>query len=77
MLFRSVSIKMHKKVINFQNGQNGDFGGYNFFWCVFKNTEQNNNHVFIVLKKILGCFSSKTKSTLFLGENKIVLNLKF
>ena len=22
----------------------------NFFWCVFKNTEQNNNCVFIVFK---------------------------
>ena len=43
----------------------------NFFVCVFKNTEQNNNCVFIVYKaeseqkqeekNSFGCFSSKTK----------------
>ena len=26
------------------------FAVNNFFWCVFKNTEQNNNCVFIVFK---------------------------
>ena len=49
----------------------------NFFVCVFKNTEQNNNCVFIVYKaesepkheeKILfGYFFSKTKNALFWG----------
>ena len=58
-----------------------------FFWCVFKNTEQNNNCVFIVFKAesepkhkekmLVVCFSSKTKKALFWGENKTVLKLKF
>ena len=48
----------------------------NFFFMRFKNTEQNNNCVFIVFKgesdqheeKIFfGCFSSKTKNALFRG----------
>ena len=47
----------------------------NFFWCVFKNTEPNNNRVFIVFKAesepkhkektFFGCFSSKTNDALF------------
>ena len=49
----------------------------NFFWCVFKNTEQNNNCVFIVFKAesepkheekfFFECFSSKTKNALIWG----------
>ena len=59
----------------------------NFFWCVFKNTEQNNNCVFIVFKAesepkheekfFLGVFLQKPKTRFFGGENKIVLKLKF
>ena len=58
----------------------------NFFWCVFKNTEQNNNCVFIVFKAesepkhkekfFLGVFLQKPKTRFFGGENKIVLKLK-
>ena len=86
MLFRSVFFKMHgKKVINFQKWRFWRL--ITFFWCVFKNTEQNKNRVFIVFKaeseqkhkgKIcFGCFSSKSKTRFFGGENKIVLKLKF
>ena len=49
----------------------------NIFVCVFKNTELNNNCVFIVFKAeselkheekiLLGCFSSETKNMLFWG----------
>ena len=49
----------------------------NFFWCIFKNTEQNNNCVFIVFKAesepkceekiLIKCFSSETKNVLFWG----------
>ena len=59
----------------------------NFFWCVFKNTEQNNNCVFIVFKAesrpkheeniFLGVFLQKPKTRFFGGESKIVLKLKF
>ena len=59
----------------------------NFFWCVFKNTEQNNDCVFIVFKAesepkpekqfFLGVFLLKPKMCFFGGENKIVLKLKF
>ena len=76
MLFRSVFFTMHeKKVINFQKWRFWRL--ITFFWRVFKNTEQNNNSVFIVFKaesepkprnKIcFGCFSLKTKNALFLG----------
>ena len=55
---------------------------------IIKNTEQNNNCVFIVLKamyiraetrrkKYFWCFSSKIKNLLFEGKNKIVLKIKF
>ena len=54
----------------------------NFFWCVFKNTKQNNNCVFIVFKaeskpkhekkNFLGVFRQKPKTRFFGGENKIV-----
>ena len=46
----------------------------NFFWCVFKNTEQNNNCVFIVFKAES---EPKHKEKFFGGKNKIVLKLKF
>ena len=63
----------------------------NFFWCIFKNTEQNNICnicVFIVFKtesepkheekkNISSGFSSKTKRCFYGGKNKIVLKLKF
>ena len=70
---------MHEtKVINFQKWPKWRFWGLiTFFWCVFKNTEQNNNCVFIVFKAesepkheekiFFGCFSSKTKNALFWG----------
>ena len=79
MLFRSVFFKMHeKKVINFQKWPKWRFWRLiTFFWCVFKNTEPNNNCVFIVFKaeskpkhekkNFFGCFSSKTKNALFRG----------
>ena len=57
------------------------------FWCVFKNTEQNNNYVFIVFKAesepkqeeqfFFGVFLQKPKTRFFGGKNKIVLKLKF
>ena len=79
MFFDEVFLKMHeKKVINFQKWPKWHFWRLIiFFWCVFKNTEQNNNCVFIVFKAesepkheekfFLGCFSSKTKNALFRG----------
>ena len=58
----------------------------NFFWCVLKNTEQNNNRVFIVFKAeselkhkenfFLGVFLQKPKLRFFGGKNKIVLKLR-
>ena len=80
---------MHeKKVINFQKWSKWCFWRLiTFFWCVFKNTEQNNNCVFIVFKAesepkpeekfFFGCFLQKPKTRFFGGENKIVLKLKF
>ena len=57
-----------------------------FFWCIFKNTEQNNICVFIVFKaeselkheekKILGVFLQKPKTCFFGGQNKRVFKLK-
>ena len=79
MLFWSVFFKMHeKKVINFQKGSKWRFWRLKtFFWCVFKNTKQNNNCVFIVFKAesepkheekfFCVCFSLKTKNALFRG----------
>ena len=70
---------MHEnKVINFQKWPKWRFWGLiTFFWCVFKNTEQNKNCVFIVFKAesepkhkekfFCACFSSKTKNALFQG----------
>ena len=59
----------------------------NFFWCVFKNTEQNDNCVFIVFNAesepkhkehiFLGVFLQKAKTSCVEGKNKIVLKLKF
>ena len=79
MLFRSVFLKMHeKKFINLQKWPKWCFWQLiTFFWCIFKNTELNNNRVFIVCKAELkpkheekiffGCFSPKTKNALFRG----------
>ena len=79
MFFYEVFLKMHeKKVINFQKWPKWRFWRLiTFFWCVFKNTEQNKNCVFIVIKAesepkheekfLFGCFSSKTKNALFRG----------
>ena len=52
MFFYAVFLKMHeKKVINFQKWPKWRFLQLiTFFWCVFENTEQNNNCVFIVFK---------------------------
>ena len=89
MFFYEVFLKMHeKKVINFQKWPKWRFWRLiTFFWCVFKNTEQNNNCVFIVFKAesepkheenfFLGVFLQKPKTRFFGGENKIVLKLKF
>ena len=74
---------MHgKKLLIFKNGQNGVFSGNAFFWCIFKNSEQNNNCVFIVFEtesepkheeKIFVCvFLLKPKTCFFGGKNKIV-----
>ena len=59
----------------------------NFFWYIFKNTEQNNNGVFIVFKAesepkheeniFWGVFLQKPKKRFFGGPNKIFLKLKF
>ena len=59
----------------------------NFFWCVFKNTEQNNICLIIVFKaesepkheeNIFVCvFLQKPKTRFFGGKKKIVLKLKF
>ena len=79
MLFWSVFFKIHeKKVINFQKWPKKRFWQFiTFFVCVFKNTEQNNNRVFIVNNaesepkseetNFFGCFSLKTKNWLFRG----------
>ena len=74
---------MKKKVINFQKWPKWRFWRLiTFFWCVFKNTKQNNNCVFIVFEAeselkheeqiILGVFLRKQKMHFFRGENKIV-----
>ena len=80
---------MHeKKVINFQKWPKWRFWPLiTFFWCVFKNTEQNKNCVFIVIKAesepkheekfFFGVFLQKPKMRFFEGKNKIVLKLKF
>ena len=77
---------MHeKKVINFSKWRFWLL--ITFFWCVFKNTKQNNNCVFIVFKAesepkheenfFLGVFLQKPKTCFFGGENETVLKLKF
>ena len=64
-----------KKVINFQKWPKWRFWRLvTFFWFVFKNTEQNNNCVFIVFKAES---EPKHKEKFFGGKNKIVLKLKF
>ena len=89
MLLWAVFFKMHeKKVINFQKWPKWRFWRLiTFFWCVFKNTKQNNNRVFIVFKAesepkhekkiVLGVFLQKPKTRFYGGKNKIVLKLKF
>ena len=78
MFFYEVFLKMHeKKVINFQKWPKWRFWRLiTFFWCVFKNTEQNNNCVFIVFKaesepkheeKIFGVFFFKNQKRAFSG----------
>ena len=79
MFFHEVFLKMHeKKVINFQKWPKWRFWRLiTFFWCVFENTEENNNCVFIVFKAesepkqeekfFWGYCSSKTKNALFRG----------
>ena len=59
----------------------------NFFWCFFKNTEQNNNCVFIVFKvksdpkdeeKFFCVFFFKIQKRAFSKvKNQIVLKIKF
>ena len=59
----------------------------NFFLSVFRNTEQNNNCIFIVFKAesepkhkdkfFLAVFLQKPKTCFFGGKHKIVLKLKF
>ena len=78
MLFWLVFFQMHEiKVINFQKRPKWRFWWLITFFCVFKNTKQNNNCVFIVFKAesepkheekfFFVCFSSKTKNALFRG----------
>ena len=79
VLLVSIFENAWKKVINFQKWPKWRFLVVNyFFWCVFKNPEQNNNCVFIVFKaeesepkheekNFFFCFSLKTKNALFRG----------
>ena len=78
VLLVSIFENAWKKVINFQKWPKWHFWQLiTFFWCVFKNTEQDNICVFIVFKaesqpkheekNFCGFFSSKTQNLLCWG----------
>ena len=65
--------------------KNGPNGIFDFFWCIFKNTDEKNICALIVFKaesklkheeKMLGGFSLKTKNALFGGSKKVVIKTK-